>query len=233
MGKNIAFQDRLLLNLLDDKNTEVARHILKSPLNLSKKVIVHLFENKFQELRDKLDSIKEFTAGINRAENIGKGYSLAKYYPYLFSFHQFFHSSYRARQGKTLEETIKQIVKTADKNFFVPDKLADKKRVMSEVFKNYTSNLDIDVVTKISSGRVLAIQLRSRDDTGGTTAKGSLVDCLKMTFSLSKKPNTTLFYLVGIWDIINSSQKVITIDKIYESLKPYLDKQITREKALL
>ncbi len=102
----------------------------------------------------------------------------------------------------------------------MPDKEKDKQKVMSEVFKGYDSKLDIakldiDVVAKKSKGKVLALQLRSRDDTGGTTAKSSLVEAIRRVMNKSVEKDTNLFYLIGIWDKIKSNQKNITIHKIY------------------
>lgn len=228
--KNNNFQERFLLSLCpDDENTKIVKTILKSPLGLAQEITRLLFENNFKEVKDNLDSIKKFVAGITRSESMGKSYSLAKFYPYLFSFHQFIHSSYRARQGKTLEELFKEVIRQANKDFVVPDKEKDKQKVMSEVFKGYDSRLDIDVVAKKSKGKVLALQLRSRDDTGGTTAKSSLVEALRGVMNKSVEKDTDLFYLIGIWDKIKSNQKNITISKIYEALKPYFQKQISKE----
>lgn len=230
MKNNNTFQRRFLLSLCsNDQNTKIVRTILKSPLELSQLIIRLLFNNNFKEVKDNLDSIKQFVAGITRSEALGKSYSLAKYYPYLFSFHQFFHSSYRARQGKVLEEMFKEVIRHANKNFIVPDKEKDKKDIMSEVFKDYDSKLDIDVIAKKSKGKILALQLRSRDDTGGTTAKASLVEALRGVMKKSVEKDTDLFYLIGIWDKIKSNQKTITISKIYESLRPYFQKQILKE----
>src|ERR1035441_4524134 len=97
------FQNRIMISL--DKSTEYLRinKALKSPLGLAHELIRNLFNKSFDNIKNELDSIKKFVAGIDRAEELGSGYKIAKFYPYLFSFHQFFHSSYRARQGKTLE----------------------------------------------------------------------------------------------------------------------------------
>lgn len=230
MKNNQNFQERFLLSLCsDDGNTKIVKTILKSPLGLAQEIIRLLFENNFKEVKDNLDSIKQFVAGITRSEEMGKSYTLAKFYPYLFSFHQFIHSSYRARQGKTLEELFKEVIRQANKDFIVPDKEKDKQKVMSEVFKGYDSKLDIDVVAKKSKGRVLALQLRSRDDTGGTTAKSSLVEALRGVMEKTIEEDADLFYLIGIWDTIKSNQKNITISKIYESLKPHFLKEISKE----
>jgi len=224
------FQERFLLTLCsEEENIQIVKTILKSPLGLAQEMIRLLFDNNFKEVKDNLDSIKQFVAGITRSESLGQGYSLAKFYPYLFSFHQFVHSSYRARQGKTLEELFKELIRKANEDFVVPDKENDKHAVMSEVFKGYDSRLDIDVVAKKSKGKVLALQLRSRDDTGGTTAKGSLVEALRRVMKKNVEKDTDLFYLIGIWDKIKSNQKNITISKIYEALEPHFQKPITKE----
>jgi hypothetical protein len=227
--KNDSFQERFLLSFCSDNgNTKIVKTILKSPLGLAKEIIRLLYENNFKEVKDNLDSIKQFVAGITRSEAIGKSYTLAKFYPYLFSFHQFVHSSYRARQGKTLEELFKEVIRQSNKDFIVPDKEKEKHKVMSEIFRDYDSKLDIDVVAKKSKGKVLALQLRSRDDTGGTTAKSSLVEALRRVMKESVEKDADLFYLIGIWDTIKSNQKNITISKIYESLEPYFQKQISK-----
>lgn len=224
------FQERFLLNLCSkEKNIQIVKTILKSPLGLAQEIIRLLYENNFKEVKDNLDSIKQFVAGITRSDMMGRTYTLAKFYPYLFSFHQFIHSSYRARQGKTLEELFKELIRKSNKDFIVPDKEEDKRAVMSEVFRDYDSRLDIDVVAKKSKGKVLALQLRSRDDTGGTTAKSSLVEALRRVMKKNVEEDTNLFYLIGIWDKIKSNQKNITMSKIYESLEPYFQKKVTKE----
>lgn len=230
MKKN-NFQERFLLTLCkDNENTQIVKTILKSPLGLVQKIIELLFQNNFKKVKDNLDSIKQFVAGITRSKTFENSYSLAKFYPYLFSFHQFVHSSYRARQGKTLEELFKEVIRKSNKNLFVPDNEKEKQNAMSEVFKNYNSKLDIDVIAKKAEGKILALQLRSRDDTGGTTAKSSLVEALCGVMKKKVKKNAELLYLIGIWDKIESNQKNITISKIYESLKPYFPKEKLTEQ---
>lgn len=135
-----------------------------------------------------------------------------------FAFHQFFHSSYRARQGKVLEEIIKAVIRLVDDDFEVADLAKDKIELISRAFLGYNSKLDLDVVAA-NQNDVLAIQIRSRDDTGGTTAKGSLVDALRKMLSYEENLSGKITYLIGIWDIINSSQRQITKDKIFASLE--------------
>ncbi len=73
------------------------------------------------------------------------------------------------------------------------------------------------------------MQLRSRDDTGGTTAKGSLVEALRRVMKINAEKDAELFYLIGIWEKIKSNQKNITISKIYESLELHFQKKISKE----
>lgn len=216
------FQDRYILTF--DKEEETLKKILNSPLGLTYDLLKILFENKFKEKIEELDTIKSFVGGIGRTQSFKENYVVSSYYPYLFSFQQYFHSSYRARQGKVLEEFFKEIFKQLDNNFDVPDKLNTKQKLMGEVFEKYNSKLDLDVVVRKNKGDLLTLQLRSRDDTGGTTAKGSLVESLRKSLQLVSIRNSKLLYLIGIWDTVKSNQKNITIDKIYSNLKNDLDK---------
>jgi len=232
MDKIDSFQERFLLTLDSDPNSELIRSVLKSPLGLSHKIVKYLFDDKFDEIRENLDNIKEFVAGVSRAEILGKDYLLARFYPYLFAFHQFFHSSYRARQGKTLEEFIKEVLRETNPQLIVPDDLATKISTMAKVFKDYNSKRDIDVVVQNNS-KIMAVQLRSRDDTGGTTAKSSLVEAFRTMMYLPKIKGKTLFYHIGIWEEINSNQKNITKSKIYDSLAHQLTPlKITKENFI-
>lgn len=215
-----AFQNRFLLTLDSEPTSELIRKVLKSPLGLSHKITKCLFENDFEKLRNELDSIKEFVAGVTRAEKLGKDYTLARFYPSLFAFHQFFQSSYRARQGKTLEEFIKEILRETDPSLQVPDKRNDKIRIMAETFTGYTSKGDIDVLVRNNS-KVMAIQLRSNVNTGGTSAKSSLVEVFRTVLSLSEVKNHSFFYHIAVWEK-EGNQKNITKSKIYDTLEHLL-----------
>ena len=220
------FQERFLLNLSQGQgDVQVAKTILKSPLELAVKMVKLLFENNFDPIKDDLDSIKQFVAGISRSENTNGSYPLAKFYPYLFSFHQYIHSSYRARQGKVLEVLFKELLERSPQNFTVANNTSDKKGMMSDVVADYDSESDIDVMAQSSGGRTVVIQLRSRDDTGGTTAKSSLADVLRQVIEYKEKisDDADLLYIIGIWDTVKSNQKNSTIKKVYKNLAPYLD----------
>ena len=81
MQEKTSFQERFLLTLDSDDTSKLIRSMLKSPLGLSHKVVKCLFNDEFDKIRENLDSIKEFVAGITRAEKLGKDYILAKFYP--------------------------------------------------------------------------------------------------------------------------------------------------------
>lgn len=216
------YQERVFLYLLDEsEETKIIRKILNSPLGLAKEIVKNLFEDKLGELKNNLDTIKMFVAGVRRAESLSADYALAKYYPNMFAFHQFFNSSFRARQGKALEEMIKIILTNYGNFQEVPDKAKRMQEILSESFGVKIENLDIDAMG-LNTNQIILIQLRSRDDTGGTTAKSSLVELLRSLLRLNTTPDKQIFYLICVWDERNSQQKNSTIEKIYSSLKDYI-----------
>ncbi len=215
-------QPRTFLLLEDSSPTlEMVRAILESPLGLAQEVVCKLFNNDFGALRDDMDVIKEFVAGVTQAKSLSS-YSVANYYSLMFSFHQWFHSSYRARQGKVLESVLRSVLQSQTSFKIAPESVKKEMiPLLQEVFgtKDIPNN-DIDVMGATPNKRKLTIiQLRSRDDTGGTTAKGSLVDMLKGFLRTQKKPSADILYLVGIWDKRDSQQRESTIKKIYSALK--------------
>ena len=216
------YPERRFLYLMDpSEEINLAKDILKSPLGLASKITRYLFEEKLEELKDSLDEIKQFAAGIKRAEQLSASYSVASYYPFMFAFHQYFHSSFRARQGKVLEKMLQHMLQAYSKCDNVPSKNKDRLLILGKIFKTGTlPNLDIDVMASDSTDKkVLLIQLRSRDDTGGTTAKGSLVELLRELLRLDQVPESDVLYLVCIWDPRDAQQKNSTIKKMFTSLK--------------
>ena len=166
-----AYPDRKFLHLIDSSvETDLVKDILKSPLGLASDVIKRLFEGRFEELKDDLDEIKQFAAGIDKAQKLSAGYALASYYPSMFAFHQYFHSSFRARQGKVLEKMIQNILKQYAQCDQVPVRNIDRLSIVCEIFGVAEfPTLDIDAMgTSSTDKKTIAIQLRSRDDTGGT-----------------------------------------------------------------
>ena len=221
-----AYPDRKFLHLMDfSEETDLVKDILKSPLGLASKLIARLFEERFEELKDDLDVIKHFTAGIGRAQSLSSTYKLASYYPFMFAFHQNFHSSFRARQGKVLEEIIRHILQKYGRCDEVPSNNVDRLEVLRNIFsQDKPLDLDIDVMGVDSANKkTIMIQLRSRDDTGGTTAKASLVDLLRELLRTDKVPMNDVLYLVCIWDPRQSMQKVSTIKKMYPNLRDLIE----------
>lgn len=217
-----AYPKRRFLRLMDcSEETRLVKDILKSPLGLASKIITSLFEEKLADWKDDLDKIKLFAAGIQRAEKLSAAYSLASYYPFMFAFHQYFHSSFRARQGKVLEQILQRILQQYSGCDNVPDKNTDRLSLLSEtVQSDELPNLDIDVMASDSTHRkTLIIQLRSRDDTGGTTAKGSLADLPRELLRINKTPENNILYLVCVWVPRDSQQKISTVKKMFSSLE--------------
>jgi len=225
MGGKVSLQERNFLLLNNDDSLKIVRKLLKSPLGLAEKLIILLNENKFSELKDNLDKIKFFVAGINRAEALSNDYQLAHYYPLMFAFHQFFNSSFRARQGKVLEAIMQELLKEFTNSNIVPKKVDEMQKIVQKSFSLSTQpTLDIDALGyDVKNKKIIIIQLRSRDDTGGTTAKGSLVDFLRELLRTRKIPNDYITYLIGVWDERNAQQRNSTISKIYSSIKEYID----------
>ena len=213
-------QERNFLLLKNDRESEIIKRILRSPLGLAQDLIIRLNENNYTELKENLDKIKQFVAGIERAENL-KDYKLADLYPSMFAFHQFFNSSFRARQGKVLEVVIQEILRNYTDCNIVPDKVVEMQEIIKETYKlPEKPTLDIDALGKDEKNKkIIIVQIRSRDDTGGTTAKGSLVDFLRDLLRTNKKSEYKLLYLIAVWDERNSQQKNSTISKMYSSLK--------------
>lgn len=222
-----AYSERRFLHLMDlNEEIRIVKDILKPPLNLATKIITFLFqEEELEKLKGKLDEIKLFTAGIQRAENLSANYSLASYYPFMFAFHQYFHSAFRANQGKVLEQILQRVLQEYSRCDNVPDKNADGLSLLGKIFKtNELPNLDIDVMASDSKkNKTLVVQLRSRDDTGGTPAKGSLAELLRELLRTGKTPQSNILYLVCIWDPRDSKQKNTTVTKMFSSLKEYIE----------
>ncbi len=208
---------RTFLLLKDDPLSKKAKQILESPLKLAESLVVNFIEKKLDVLKQNLDSIKQFAAGIKAAEEKGSNYTLAKIYPYYFAFHQFVHSSFRARQGKVLEELFKVLFREHPEYGVV---VLDKSHQKNELKVEEGSFPDYDLFLKVNSQFIIIIQIRSRDDTGGTTAKTSLVEGLDYLHKANI--NIPIYYTVFVWEGLNSSQKQTTINKFFNFLSKEL-----------
>jgi hypothetical protein len=80
--------------------------------------------------------------------------------------------------------------------------------------------------------KVIAIQIRSRDDTGGTTAKASLVSYLREMLRLKRDSQYEILYLVSIWDSRDLQQKQSTISEMYSALKETIASNISADEFL-
>ncbi len=208
------------MNLIDTKESEEIKYILESPLGLASKIIQFLFEDDFDSLVEDLDVIKEFAGGVKRASNLSSTYAMAGYYPHMFSFQQFVNSSYRARQGIVLERMMEKILGRYGGCDKVPSSKTGMRNELNRIFQTKLPQLDLDGLGINTLGKkAIIIQLRSRDDTGGSTAKGSLVDLAKALIRSGNTPTFDVHYLICVWDPRNSAQKLTTVRKMYSSLQ--------------
>lgn len=208
----------ILEELKDERFLKPFISTLKSPLDLAKRIIFEAFtksSEQLKEYREHLDPIKRMVLGLSSAElNADKGDYLANYTLYQFAFQQFFQSSLRARQGNVLDEALSRILGGSKINVVT-------KRHHKETLHNLgietTAKHDIDVFG-FSRDKPLIIQIRSRDDTGGTTAKGSLVELVEDIRSTGKFPQKPLVYLIYIWEPLERQQRQSLINKVGNAL---------------
>jgi len=215
----MAFQDRIILLIDDSPQLKEIKDIFKSPLNLAKELVKACFENDpnqgLLKYESELDAIKKRAAGITRAHNLSS-YKIAEYSPYLFAFQQFFHSSYRARQGEVLEAVAYYSLESANAN---PTKEKGERRRLAKTSFNIRGNVGYDVDFFASkSSKILLGQIRSTDVTGGTTAKGSLVDLLRFIIR-EKRLDPVTHYVIVVWEPLQRQQKSSLIGKIWDSLR--------------
>ena len=191
---------------------------LSSPLTLAQITITNCFDNSGEGLksyRDSLDPIKMMALGYLSANNSAKsGDKLADYSLYQFAFQQFFQSSVRARQGNVLDQALSVILKTNGWTTYEKKQHTTQLKALNII---PTSKHDIDVFGSHNHKHII-IQIRSRDDTGGTTAKGSLVDLLRDIQRTGKIPNEPLSYIVYVWEGLNEQQRESLITRIEASL---------------
>lgn len=243
------YPERRLLLIEDPRMSEYPATVLSNLLGQAREVVCKLFSGNIDDL-GKTDIIKEFTACMNRVAKIRDSYSVAKYYETMFLFQQWFHSSYRARQGKVLESLMRHFLSkhtnlhrlSATAREVSKSKSSESRseaaelmsvRDMLRILYPQSQNLekirqDVDILAMTSQCAsytcALAIQIRSRDDTGGTTAKGSLVDFLKVLCGLGE-PSMRTLYLICVWDAGDENQKEATIGKILQAMKPHVKEE--------
>jgi len=209
---------RRLLLLEDNEASKEVIEILQSSLGLVRILVCLAFCDEtrgFQVLTDTLDSVKKVAAGLYATES-KINYPIANYSRYLFSFQQFFHSSYRARQGNVLEEIIRKTLKKAGATVF--EKREHKNTLQNIIGIDTTSGHDVDVLAA-KDNSFLLIQVRSRDDTGGTTAKGSLVELLADFLQHEREPEFNLYYVIYVWEPLQEEQKQSLVNKCQSQLE--------------
>jgi len=209
---------RRLLLLEDNEASKEVIQILQSSLGLVKTLVCLAFgdDNKgFRVLTDTLDSVKKVAAGLYAAET-KSNYVVANYSRYLFSFQQFFHSSYRARQGNVLEEIIRKTLEKAGASVY--GKGEHENALQDTIGIDTTSGHDVDVLAA-KDNSFLLIQVRSRDDTGGTTAKGSLVELLADFLQHDREPEFNLYYVIYVWEPLQEEQKKSLVNKCQSQLE--------------
>ena len=220
-GQDDMYNDRKIL-LLEDKNDKSIQQLLSilcSPLGLAKELadraFSHDIKNGLLSYADKLDFLKGMAVGLESASR-KSSYPISDYASYLFAFQQFFHSSYRARQGNFAESLVRSILTLSNKVEVY--KKTDHLNQMTSILPSKTeSNHDIDVMARLSD-EYLFVQIRSRDDTGGTTAKGSLVEFLRDLIRNNNTPKYPIRYVIFIWIPGAGSQKSTLISKIVDQL---------------
>jgi len=218
MGHNL--QDRKLILLEDDTDPSVSRlkDILESPLGLAKALVCLSFSQDSSRglltVKEKLDSIKRMAAGLASAE-AKSDYKVANYAVYVFAFQQFFHSSYRARQGNVLEAVIRTIL--TDSRAVVYKKNDHKSVLRNRLGIVTRRDHDLDVMAWNQSDYLL-VQIRSRDDTGGTTAKGSLVELPRDILREKISVSSPVRYVIYVWEPLQENQRRALINKILGEL---------------
>lgn len=215
--------ERRLILLENDKDPSirVLKEILKSTLNLAKIIICLSFSEASPNLlsiKEKLDSIKKMAAGLASAEK-KTSYKIANYAVYLFAFQQFFHSSYRARQGNVLEKLVRRFFLDLGIQVY---KKGEHKKVLKSIGIEMKRKSDIDIVA-FNEPEYILIQMRSRDDTGGTTAKGSLVELLRDTLRNRTIVKSPVLYIIYVWEPLQEGQKRSLINKVLGELQDYVD----------
>ena len=202
---------------------------LQSPLRLALILIDGIFTDGGQHLKDYSDAIdetKKVAFGLGSAEKLGFEPTLdklARYSIYQFAFQQYVHRSFEARQGKALEKILAKILSTGQLGItpVIATKKDKKKKILKEILgsedeaKELLDKHDIDILAEVGN-KVIVFQMRSRDDTGGATAKSSLAELLRELYEHDLEKE--VLYVIYIWvkpeGGAQPQQKVTLINKI-------------------
>jgi len=199
------FHKRTILSLEGIRNVEFRDVIqsLESPLGLARKLVDRIFSGNgegLREYRSNLDATKRMALGLLSAElSYQRGDKLAEYGIYQFAFQQFVQSSFRARQGIVLQRVLERVLKPYLR-------VIDRKALRSTgIPGDVVEKHDLDLLLRSPAGDLVVIQIRSRDDTGGATAKASLAEAPKdfRKYGLGRR----LLYLIYVWEPLDESQR--------------------------
>ena len=260
-------KQRYFVLLGEDDEAKFLREVLRNLLELVVSTLDEIFskglknyvqylsdvkkEKKKKERVEEDESvISELISGRVRSGDLRRIYPLADYHHTMFSFQEYFHSSYRARKGSVLEEVLAKYCSQLGYTVY-----SNKSNAWSAIanalnigndgkngWKAITQKLhkksaapDVDLVTEYTvteytesgENHLLVIQLRSRDDTGGTTAKASLTKALEPIAILAKnnKPKKKIIYLIGIWEPRDEQQRTSLVNEVIRTLKQYITKE--------
>ena len=209
----------ILLENKTDHTIAALSTILESPLGLAKEIAFRCFQkdkdNSLLSYKDGLDILKRLGVGLESAMK-KSAYPIANYSSYLFAFQQFVHSSYRARQGNFAESLLRAILKETSAKVYSKK---EHSRISQIVLGTETTNKhDLDVVASTPK-EYLFVQIRSRDDTGGTTAKGSLAEFLKDVLRNKIVPKNPIRYVIFVWVSGSGAQKSSLVTRIVDQLR--------------
>jgi DNA modification methylase len=208
----------ILLENKTDQTIAALNTILESPLGLAKEIAFRCFQedqnNSLLSYKDGLDILKRLGVGLESAMK-KSAYPIANYSSYLFAFQQFVHSSYRARQGNFAESLLRAILKETSAEVYGKK---EHSKIAQKVLGTETTNKhDLDVVASMPK-EYLFVQIRSRDDTGGTTAKGSLAEFLKDVLRNGIVPKEPIRYVIFVWVSGSGAQKSSLVTRIVDQL---------------
>jgi DNA modification methylase len=218
--ENIQAKQRKLILLEDntDPTSAALSTILESPLGLAKEIAFRCFQkdpnNSLLTYKGGLDILKRLGVGLESAMK-KNAYPIANYSSYLFAFQQFVHSSYRARQGNFAESLLRAILKETSAKVYSKK---EHSKIAQKVLGTKTTNKhDLDVIASTSKEN-LFVQIRSRDDTGGTTAKGSLAEFLKDVLRNKIIPKEPIRYVIFVWVSGSGAQKSSLVTRVVDQL---------------
>ncbi len=208
----------ILLENKTDHTIAALNTILESPLGLAKEIASRCFQKDQNTsllfYKDGLDILKRLGVGLESAMKKST-YPIANYSSYLFAFQQFVHSSYRARQGNFAESLLRAILKETSAKVYGKK---EHSKISQKVLGTRTTNKhDLDVVASMPKEN-LFVQIRSRDDTGGTTAKGSLAEFLRDVLRNQIVPKEPIRYVIFVWVSGSGAQKSSLVTRIVDQL---------------